>query len=196
MLPNGLSAAHVTPRTWISILALEGARHRNDGAVPQPKMENRPKLSLPRNAASPLSLLICHRRGATRGWGVGPLGKVSWAASINMCAFPDLLLWSLLAWELTLGVVSYVPGQKPELHTLKALPTLGTDSLCHCWPLCGPDEEVMEGQAHLKHWVLKTSGPISPHHPVSLFGKHVHHTGVASRLQAAKGRVGSSHLDT
>lgn len=103
LLPNGLSAAHVTPRTWINILALEGAGHRNDGALPQPKVENRPKSSLPRNAASPLSSLICHRRGATRGWGVGPLGKVSWAASISMCAFPDLLLWSSLAWEFGQG---------------------------------------------------------------------------------------------
>ena len=103
LLPNGLSAADVTHRIWISLLALEGAGHRDDGAVPQPRVENRPKLSLPRNAASPLSSLICHRLGATRGWGVGPLGKVSWAASFNTCAFPDLLLWSSLAWEFWQG---------------------------------------------------------------------------------------------
>ena len=32
--------------------------------------------------------------------------------------------------------------------------------------LHGPDEKVREGQAHLKHFVLKTREPFSPHDPV------------------------------
>lgn len=45
-LPNGLLAADLTPRIWISIIC--PGYHR---AVPQPRMENGPKQFLPRNTA-------------------------------------------------------------------------------------------------------------------------------------------------
>ena len=62
----------------ISILALEGAWHRDDRAVPHPRMENRPKWSLPRNPVS--SPGLAH--------------LLFWAASLNMCLLHDLLLQS------------------------------------------------------------------------------------------------------
>lgn len=137
------------------------------------------------------SSLVCRHSGAARGWGVGPLSKVSWAASSDMCALPDLLLWSSLAWRFSQRpwtALAVFLAQHQD-HTLKVLHTLRSGGLCHCCPSAGRvDQEVREGQACLKHWDLQTSEPLGPHHPGSLFRKHVHHTGVASRFQAAQGR--------